>query len=71
MGKFLRKAFVTGKGVKKVDPTSPNIFNIVGVAVARVVLVMVYGPQEAQHRLRCVSGEINLVFYANNGRIAG
>ena len=53
------------------DPTYPIIFNIVMVAVARSVLDVVCSPQEAQYRLGWAAGKINLVFYADNGRIAG
>ena len=47
------------------------IFNIVVDVLAREVLGVVCRPQEAQHGLGWVAGEINLVFYVKNGRIAG
>ena len=61
----------TGRGVTQVDPTYPIIFDIVMVALARSVLDVVCSPQEAQYRLGWAAGKINLVFYADNGRIAG
>ena len=47
------------------------IFNTVVDVVARAALDVVCGTQEEQHRLGWASGEKNLVFYADNGRIAG
>ena len=43
------KAFITGRGVKQGDPTSPMIFDIVVDAVVRAVLEVVWGQQEARH----------------------
>ena len=40
-------------------------------SVLREVLDEVFGPQEAQHVLGWSSEGRNLVFYADNGRIAG
>ena len=53
------------------DPASPMIFNIVVDAVVQVVLEEVCSLQEAQHIMGWVTGEINIVFYADGGRIAG
>ena len=47
------------------------IFNIVVDAVMRAVLEVVCIPQEAQHGMGWVEGEINLVLYADDGRIVG
>ena len=47
------------------------IFNIVVDAVARAVLGVVCGPQEAQNGLGWTYGKINLLLYADYGRIAG
>ena len=47
------------------------IFNILVYIVARVVLMEFYGPQEEHHRLGWAVGEHNIVFYADNGHIAG
>ena len=47
------------------------IFNIVVDAVLQAVLNVVCGPQEAQHGLGWAAGEMNVIFYANDGRIAG
>ena len=46
------------------------IFNIVVDVVMRVVLGVVYGPNEMQQRMGWAAGERNLVFYADDGRIA-
>ena len=51
MGKFLGKAFWTGRGVTKGDPVFPLIFNIVVDAVVRAVLDVVFGTQEAHRGL--------------------
>ena len=47
------------------------ILNIVVDAVVWKVLVIVYIPQEAQHGMGWAEGEINLVLYADDGRIVG
>ena len=47
------------------------IFNIVVDAVVQAVLDVVCGPQEAQHGLGWAVSERNLIFYADDGRIAG
>ena len=70
-GRFLGKLFGTGIGITQGDPTSPMIFNIMVDAVARAVLSEVYGPPELQHSLGWSAGERNLVFYADDVRIAG
>ena len=46
VGIFLGKVFGTGRGVTKVDPVSPMIFNIVVDVVARLLLAEVCEPQE-------------------------
>ena len=53
------------------DPVSPTIFNIVVGAVVRVVLLEVCGTKYAHHGLVWVEVEHNIVFYADDGRIAG
>ena len=70
-GKFLGKAFRTGRGVTQGNPAYPMIFNIMVDAVVRAVLDVVYGPHEVQHGLGWAAGERNLVFYADDGRISG
>ena len=47
------------------------IFNIVVDAVVIEALEVVSGPQEARHGMGWVTGEQNLVLYADDGRIAG
>ena len=47
------------------------IFNIVVDAVVRADLEEVCSPQEAQHGMVWEAGARNLVFYADDGRIAG
>ena len=47
------------------------IFNIMVDAEMREAFEVVYGPQEAQHRMGWPAGESNLVLYADYGRIAG
>ena len=49
----------------------PTIFNIMVDAVVQAVLEEVYIPQEAHHSMGWAVGEINIVFYADYGRIAG
>ena len=49
--RFLGTAFGAGRDIKKGDPSSPMIFNIVVDAVLRAVLEVVCGPQEARHRM--------------------
>ena len=51
------------------NSASPMIFNIVVGVVVREVLGVVCGPQESQHGLVWSSGERNLVFYTDSGRI--
>ena len=70
LGKFLGKAFETGRGVKQGNPASPMIFNISVDAVVRAVIDVVCVPQEAQHRFVWVAGKRNLVFYTEDGSIA-
>ena len=63
--------FGTGRGVTQGDPASPMIFNTVVDAVVRAVLGVVCGPHEARNGMGWASGERNLVFYADDGRIVG
>ena len=53
------------------DPHSPIIFNIVVDAVVWAVLYVVCGPHEAKHGLGWEAGERNVIFYADDDRIAG
>ena len=53
------------------DPASPMIFNIVVDVVVRAVLDVFCSPQEDQNCMGWASGERNVVFYADDGRIAG
>ena len=53
------------------DPVYLKIFNIVVDAVVRVVLLEVFGPQEAQHGFGWLAGEYNIFIYADDGHIAG
>ena len=71
MVKFLGKYFCTGRGLKQGDPSSPMILNIMVDLVVRAVLDVVYRPQEDHHVLEWVAGKQNIIFYANDGRIAG
>ena len=71
VGKYLGTEIGTGRGVTQGDPTSPMIFNIVVDVVVHVVLEEVCRPQEEQQGIRWASGERNLVFYADDGRISG
>ena len=70
-GKFLGKYFRTGRVLTQGYPVSLMIFSIVVGAVVQEVLGVVCIPQEAQHGLVWEAGERNIIFYANNGRIAG
>ena len=47
------------------------IFNILLGAVVRAVLDVFFLPQEAQHGLLWAAGERELMFFFNDGRIAG
>ena len=47
------------------------IFNIMVGAVVIALLEIVCGPQEDWHGMGWAAGEQNLVFYADEGRIAG
>ena len=68
---FPGKEFRTGRGLTQGDPASPMVFNVAVDAVVRAFLDIVCGPQEAQHSLGWAAGESNLIFYANDDRIAG
>ena len=52
------------------DPASQIIFNILVDALVRAVLEVVCSPQEAQYGMGWAAGN-NLVFYADDIRIAG
>ena len=69
-GKLYWRPFSTGRVVTQGDPVSPAIFNILVDAVVRASLLEVCGPQEAQHGFRWAVGELNISFYAGDGRIA-
>ena len=58
-------------GVTQGDPESPIIFNIVVDAVVWEVLDVVCIPKEAQRAMGWAAEERNLVFYVDDGRIAG
>ena len=47
------------------------IFNIVVDAVMRAVMEEVCSPQEAHHGMEWAAEERKLIFYADDGRIAG
>ena len=49
----------------------PHDMNIVVDAVARVLLEVVCGTQEARHKMGWAKGEWNLVFYVDGGRTEG
>ena len=70
-GKFPGKDFQTGRGVTQGNTVSPMIFNIVVNAVVRAVLDVLCGPQEEQHGLGWADRDVTLVFYTDDGRIAG
>ena len=69
--RFLGTAFVTGRGVIKGNLASSMIFNIMVNTVVIVVLEIVCGPHEARHGMGWATGERNLVFYADDGKITG
>ena len=71
VGKYLGTLSGTGRGVNQGNPASPIIFNIVVYAVVRAVLEELCIPREAQHGMGWAAGEINIVFYADDGRIVG
>ena len=65
------RPFNTYWGLNQGDPLYPNIFKIVDDTVVRAMVLEVWGPQEAHHGLGWAVGDQDIVFYANNGRIAG
>ena len=65
------RPFGTGGGVTNGKPASPMIFNTVMDAVIREVIEEVFGPLESNHIMVWAVGERNLVFYADDRRIAG
>ena len=66
---FLGTPFGTGRGFTKGDPDSTMIFNIAVEAVARATLEIDCSPQEARHGMGWASGERNMIFYADDGRV--
>ena len=70
-GNYYERPFSTGRGVTQGDPVFPTLFNIIVDAVVRETLQEICGPQEAQHSFGWSSGEQNIFFYADDGRIAG
>ena len=71
VGKYLDTEFGTGRRVTQGYPASPMIFNIVVDLVVRAVIEEVCIPQEAKHVMGWDVGARNLVFNADDGRIAG
>ena len=71
VGKCLGTEFGKGRGVTQGNPAYSMILNIVVDAVVLTVLEVVYISQEAQHGMGWAEGEINLVLYADDRRIAG
>ena len=69
--KFLWWTFGVGQVFTQVDPASPIIFSFVVDMLVRAVLEEVCGPQEVHYGLCWVVGEMNMVFYADDGRIVG
>ena len=66
--------FGTGRGLTQGDSASPTIFNIVVDAVDAVVQAVLEEAcslKEEQHGMGWAAGKRNLVFYADDGRIAG
>ena len=70
-GKFFGGGFRMGGRLTQGDPTPPMIFNIMVDAVVRAVLDGSCRPQEAQHSFGWAAGDRNVIFYADDGRIAG
>ena len=59
------------RGVKQGDPLVPKISNIVVDALVRVVLLEVCRSEEAYQGLSWATGEHNIIFYVDDGRIVG
>ena len=53
------------------DLVSLTIFNIMMDALVRAVLLEVFGPYESYHGFGSAAGKRNIIFYADDGRIAG
>ena len=70
-GKCLGKAFEIGRGITQDKPTSPIVSNIILDGLVRSVLDVVCSPQHAQHGMVWSTGRRNLVFYDDDGMIAG
>ena len=68
--RFLGTPFGTVRGVTQGYHYSPMIFNIVVDAVVRETLEVVCVPQKVRHGMGWAAGERNLIFYADEGRIA-
>ena len=69
--KCFGRPFRTENGVTPGDSVSSKIFNIVVDTVVRAVLLDVCGPQEKHHGFGWSAGEHCIVFYADDGQIAG
>ena len=69
-GKCLGVEFGKERVVKQGNPSSPIIYNIMLGDLVQEVLDVICIQQEAQHGMVWADREINLVFYANYGRIA-
>ena len=68
---FLGTPFGTVRGVTQVYPASHMIFNIMVDALVRATLEVICVPQEARHGMGWATGERNMIFYADVGRIGG
>ena len=53
------------------NPPLPMVFKIVANSVVQAVMDVLFRSQEAQHGMAWAAGERNLVFYADDERIAG
>ena len=53
------------------EPVYPTLFNIIVDSVVRADLQEICGSQEAQLGFGWSTGEHNIFFYADDGRIAG
>ena len=71
LGKYSRRPFGTERGVTQYGTVSLTIFNIFVDAVVRAVVLEVCRPQDRNHGLGWAVGVHNIIFYEDNGRIAG
>ena len=67
---FLGTAFGIDRGFTQRYLVSPMIFNILVDAAVRTVLEVLCGPHWLRHGMGWAAGEHNLVFYADDRRIA-